>query len=198
MLNPSFVYVGNAIALAGTISYMRDTYRGATIPNRVSWLMWGIATTLVGIAEVSQGVGLPALMGFVFGAMDLTVFGISFLSRHGTWDLEVFDIACGISAVLGLIVWALSANGTLALIAFLVADGLASLPTLWKSWRSPESETALGYASAGLCGLITAATIKHWTFTSAAFPLWIGIVNGAIVFLVKSKIGRRLKGTSAK
>ena len=41
MINVHFVIVGAVLGLTGAAFYIRDTLRGITHPNRVSWLLWG-------------------------------------------------------------------------------------------------------------------------------------------------------------
>jgi len=60
MINVDFVIVGTAMGLTGSASYIRDTLRGVTHPNRVSWLLWGAAPMLAFAVEVRSLRALPA------------------------------------------------------------------------------------------------------------------------------------------
>jgi hypothetical protein len=193
MLSVNFVFLGGAMAFAGCLSYARDTLRGVAKPNRVSWLLWGVATMLVAIAQIHEGVGLQWTMSFAIGLGDLLVFASSFISRNGVWRLGRFDIACGGASVLGLVMWALSSNTTIALAAFIIADALACIPTLTKSWAVPHSETLSTYATAGASGLITLMTVKVWSSGTVAFPIWIASINVVFILLIGMKIGTRFR-----
>jgi hypothetical protein len=57
-----------------TAVYLRDTLRGTTKPNRVTWLLWAVAPLLAAAVELSEGVGLRALPTFMVGFMPLLVF----------------------------------------------------------------------------------------------------------------------------
>lgn len=194
MLNAKFVFLGGGIAFAGCLSYARDTLRGDAQPNRVSWLLWAVATMLVTVAEIRQGVGLQWLMSFAIGLGDLFVFAASFVSRNGVWRLGRFDIACGGASILGLVVWGLTSNDTVALVAFIVADALACIPTLTKSWSAPLTETLSTYAAAGASALITLMTVKVWSSGAIAFPIWIAAVNVVFLLLIGTRIGARFRG----
>ena len=67
MINPNFVFLGAAFSIIGALSYARDTIRGVTKPNRVSWLLWTIAPLLAFAVELRQGVGLQSVMTFAVG-----------------------------------------------------------------------------------------------------------------------------------
>lgn len=196
MLSVDFVFVGSAIAFVGDLSYVRDTVRGLVQPNRVSWLLWGIATTLVGVAEIRQGVGLQWVLSFAIGLGDLLIFAASFVRGNGVWRLEKFDIACGVASALGLVVWALTVNNTIALAAFITADALATIPTLTKSWTAPHSESLAAYATAAVSGLLTLTTVKVWSSGAVAFPIWIASINVVLIFLISTKIGTRARNNS--
>src|SRR5690348_16544499 len=43
VISVNWVYVGSAIGALGTAVYLRDTLRGTTKPNRVTWLLWAVA-----------------------------------------------------------------------------------------------------------------------------------------------------------
>lgn len=193
MLSANFIFLGSALAFVGDLSYVRDTIRALAQPNRVSWLLWGIATTLAGVAQIRQGVGLQWIMSFAIGLGDLLIFAASFVRPHGVWRLGKFDVACGIASALGLVVWVLTANNTFALMAFISADALASIPTLTKSWTAPQSESLSAYATAAASGLLTLATVKVWSSGAVAFPIWVASINLVLIFLIRTKIGTRLR-----
>jgi len=198
VLNESFVYVGIVIPFLGDGFYIRDTIKGLTQPNRVSWLMWGIATSLVGFAQIRQGVVLPCLLSFAIGLGDLLVFGVSFIRGNGVWKLGPFDLACGIASALGLIVWAASSNNTAALIAFVVADAFATIPTLMKSWLAPQSETTAVYLASVVSSAMVLATVLVWTSAAVAFALWLAAINFLLVILISSRIGPRVRASLSR
>ena len=47
MLDVHFVILGAAIGAVGQTLYVRDTVRGETQPNRVTWLLWAIVPVMV-------------------------------------------------------------------------------------------------------------------------------------------------------
>ena len=41
VIDPRFVYLAVALSAFGAYGYIRDTLRGDTAPNRVTWSLWG-------------------------------------------------------------------------------------------------------------------------------------------------------------
>ena len=148
MINENWIYLGTAIGAAGAAVYLRDTLRGTTKPNRVTWLLWAVAPLLATAVELDEGVGLRALPTFMVGFMPLLIFIASFHNSAAVWKVRRIDYACGVVSVVGTVVWLVTRNGVLAISAAIAADFLAGVPTLMKSWTHPETETVHSYIGA--------------------------------------------------
>jgi len=193
VISENWIYVGTAIGALGTAVYLRDTLRGTTKPNRVTWLLWAVAPLLAAAVELSGGVGLRALPTFMVGFMPLLVFVASFHNAASVWKVRRIDYACGAMSVVGTVVWLVTRNGVLAISAAIAADFLAGVPTVMKSWTHPETETVYSYAGAVVSMVILLLTIQHWTFEVAAFPLFIACMASVEVVLVGFEPGPRLR-----
>ena len=198
MISENWIYLGTAIGALGTAAYLRDTLRGTTKPNRVTWLLWAIAPLLAAAVEFDEGVGLRALPTFMVGFMPLLVFAASFVNADSVWRIRRFDYACGAVSVLGTVVWLVTRNGVLAITAAIAADFMAGLPTVHKSWTHPETETVHSYTGAAISMAIVLLTIDHWTFEVAAFPIFIVCMASVMVFLVGLEPGPRLRRARAR
>ena len=198
MISVNWVYLGSAIGALGTAVYLRDTLRGTTKPNRVTWLLWAVAPLLASAVELDEGVGLRTLPTFMVGFMPLLVFVGSFHNRESVWRIRRIDYACGVMSVVGTVVWLVTRNGVLAISAAIAADFLAGVPTLMKSWTHPETETVYTYIGAVLSMVILLLTIDHWTFDVAAFPIFIVVVASVEVFLVGFEPGPRWRASRGR
>jgi hypothetical protein len=196
VISVNWVYLGSAIGALGTAVYLRDTLRGTTKPNRVTWLLWAVAPLLATAVELDEGVGLRALPTFMIGFMPLLVFIGSFHNPTSMWKIRRIDYACGVMSVVGTVVWLVTRNGVLGISAAIAADFLAGIPTLMKSWTHPETETVHSYVGAVVSMIILLLTIDRWTFEVAAFPVFIVIMGSVEVFLVGGKPGPRWRSRS--
>jgi hypothetical protein len=155
MLDPHFVILGALLSLGGGLNYAISTLKGKTKPNRVTWVLWTLAPLIAFAAELNKGVGLQSLMTFMVGFMPLVVVIASFLNKKAVWKITRFDIICGSLSLLGLGLWLLTREGNLAIVFGIMADGLAALPTITKSFHYPETETASPFWTGGTNALIT-------------------------------------------
>jgi hypothetical protein len=200
MINQNFVIVGAIIAAAGSLSYLIDTLKGKVKPNRVSFLLWSLAPLIAFFAEVKQGVGIQSLMTFIVGFLPLTIFIASFVNKKAVWNLTGFDLMCGALSIVGLVLWFITKSGNIAIIFSILADGLAAMPTVVKSFNYPETESAWPYFSSTISAILTLLTIKVWNIANIGFPLYIVLITLVIFALVQFKLGKQIRlmlGTTA-
>ena len=190
MINQNFVILGAIIAAIGSLSYLIDTVKGKVKPNKVSFLLWSLAPLIAFVAELKQGVGLQALMTFVVGFLPLTIFIASFFNKKSEWKLTRFDLTCGVLSLIGLVLWYLTKSGNVAIVFSILADGLASLPTVVKSFNFPETESAWPYFASAISATITLLTVQVWDLATVGFPIYILIVTLVISTLVQFKLGK--------
>lgn len=175
------VFAGMIISLIGISSYIKEMLKGNVKPNRVSWLMWSIAPLIATFAALSSGVALSVIPVFMAGFGPLLVFIISLFKKEAYWKLQRFDYYCGSLSALALILWVITKEPIIAIVFSLASDLLASIPTLLKSYKNPETESS----SAFLGGLLSAATsffaIEKWNFPSLAFPIYLVLMNILII-----------------
>ena len=193
VISVQFVYLGAVIGAVGTGIYLRDTLRGTTQPNRVTWCLWAVAPLLAAAAEFHAGVGLRTLTTFTIGFMPLLVFVASFHNPAAVWKIRRIDYVCGAFSLAGTVAWLVTENGVIAIAAAIVADFLAGVPTVMKSWTNPDSETVTTYVGAAINSGILLLTIVHWTFDVAAFPAFIFVFASVQAVFVGLRPGPRFR-----
>lgn len=192
MLNENFVIVGALFQLIGAFPYIKDTVQGKIQPNKVSWFLWCIAPLIATAAELSQGVGILSLTTFIVGFVPLLVFTASFFNKKAEWKITKFDLLCGLLSLGGLTLWYVTKLGNVAIFFSILADFLASLPTILKSYTNPESESDSVYLWGLANPIIALFVIKQWSFQNFGFPLYLLIDSVIIAFLIRTKIGKKL------
>ncbi len=195
MIDPRFVYLAAALSVYGVAGYLRDTWRGTTAPHRVSWGLWAVVGLLGFVDELQQHVGQAAVMTLFYGLIPTMVVVASFLNPRSVWRVGPFDVFCGALSIVGIVAWAVVHQSTVALVAFVLADQVAGLPTLRKSWIAPESESPKVFALGVLNSAITLATLTRWTTAGALFPATIMVFDAAVAVLVAGRLGPRWRGS---
>jgi hypothetical protein len=101
---------------------------------------------------------------------------------------DYLDILCLVLCIGGVTVWLSSGQSLSGLLASIAADFIACIPSLYKTFRLPHTETITFYALdsiAGFCMLFSTS----FTLQAAPFPLYIATINGAYVTTI---IARRM------
>jgi len=197
MISDKFIILGVILNLWGCSVYARDTIRGDTKPNRVTWFLWSLAPLIAFAAERNKGVGLVSLMTLSIGLGPLIVLVASFLSKESYWKLYKTDYLCGFMSLLGLALWIIYSNANIAIIFSIGADIFAALPTIMKSYTHPETESVEAYWPTILNAGITLLAIDSWTVANYGFPIYTFVINVIFVALIQFRVGLRISGQSA-
>jgi hypothetical protein len=173
------------LPLAGFASYTRDTIRGRTQPNRVSWSVWAAAPLIAFFAELTAHAPPEiALVTLALGLGPLLVLIASAANRGAYWQLTRLDFACGSVSVLALALWSITRRGDVAVLLSIAADALAAAPTARKSWSHPESESPGTYMASGAGAAVTLLAVRPWSLAAAGFPAYIVAVCALITVLI--------------
>ena len=181
---PYLVFLGAVVGLVGIGFYIRDMVRGDVLPNRVSWLLWSIAPFIGTAAAISDGAMLEVLPVFMEGFCPLLVLIASFITKNAYWKSARGDYGCGVLSLLALVLWWATNSPEIAILFSMASDGFAAIPTLMKSWRFPDTESAAPFLAGLFCSLTSFAAVNAWHFSSVAFPIYLTLMNIALVVII--------------
>lgn len=176
------------ISVSGSFVYIKNTILGKTKPNRVSWFFWALAPLIGTAAAIYAGADIWATVRiFISGFLPLTVFVVSFFNPQSYWKLNKFDLMCGVFSVLALIVWGFANSPILAILLVAIGDGFACLPTIFKAWKYPETETGITFVASLVATIIILPSIPVWNIENSAFQIYLLLANTAIIFSIYRK-----------
>jgi hypothetical protein len=191
VIDPDFVFLGAALFVIGAAIYVRDTWRGRTAPNRVTWIIWGLEPLLTFATERQAHVGLASVMTLVLGLIPVIVLVASLHDSASVWRIGRFDIVCGVISAVGFGVWIVSDRPTVGLVSFVAADAVAAVPTLRKAATHPRSESPWNYLAGAIFSGITLLTLTTYTTAGGLFPTSVLVMNTTIWLLVMTRVGPR-------
>jgi len=179
------VVVSAILSLSGAFAYIRDMLRAKSKPNLVTWGLWGFAPLIATGAALSAEADLWATVRiFMSGFGPILIFVSAFFIAGSYWKLSMSDYACGFLSLVALGVWLLADSPVLAILFAAIADLLASLPTIIKAWKHPETETFYTYFIGLFTASIVIPAIPVWNIENAAFQIYLLMVNTALCFIV--------------
>lgn len=179
------VIISAAISFSGAAVYIRDMIRGKSKPNLVTWGLWAFAPLIATGAALSANADLWATVRiFAAGFSPLLVFLAAFFVKRGFWKLSKFDYVCGGLSLVALGVWIVADSPILAILLAAIADLFATLPTILKAWKYPETETLYTYFVGIIAASIIFPAIPIWNIENAAFQIYLLFANASLFFIV--------------
>ena len=121
------------------------------------------------------------------GFTPLLIFIASFVNKNSYWQTTKFDIACGFISIIAIVFWIIFGSYELAVLFAVFADLAASLPTIIKAWKFPETETVTVFITSLIVGLITLPSIPRFTIIDSSFQLYLVAVNLILIFAILRK-----------
>ena len=185
MLPTYFLAAAMALRLAGEARYFVAVVRGRVHPNPVSWFCWGLAPLVAFAAQMSNGLRPTEWMTLVLALGPIAVVTAAVVKGGIRSRLNRFDLACGASALVGLVAWQVTNRPAVALLFSILADLIAAMPTLRNAYRRPFDEYAPTYLMSSVAMAITLLTVHHWRPGIVALPLYTLAVNAALYAVIK-------------
>jgi hypothetical protein len=187
MIPDWIIYFTFPISLFGVFHLIRDILKGKTKPNLVTWFLWALAPLIGSFLQLKAGAGLSSLPVFLAGFFPVIIFILALLKHNAYWKITTFDIFCGIFSLVALLLWLMTHNAALSIIFAILSDALASIPTLIKSWKFPETETALGYLPGIINNILGLLLIRSWEFSIYSFGVYFIILNTTLILFIERK-----------
>ena len=172
------------ISLAAYVPYILSILRKETKPNRASWIIWAIVSTIIALSyrEAGASYAFLAPVGYVIGSTIVFILSI----RHGVGGWTPFDRKCLIGAAISLVVWRIFDSPMSALLINLFINLLGTLPTARKAWYQPETEDKVFWILVSLGSIVNLFAVENWTFSMAVYPVsmvfLIGIVTVPVLW----------------
>jgi hypothetical protein len=169
------------------IPYYRDILKGKTHPHVYSWSLWGLLTVLLVALQIKGGAG-PAT--WVTAAAGLLCLGVVILGlKNGKKDITRSDTIIAILSLIAMGFWLVANQPVISIILVIIADGLAFIPTVRKSWHQPYTETLSLYVTNALRFFLALAAVQAYTFLSTSWILFWATGNAlfSIMLYVRRK-----------
>jgi hypothetical protein len=175
------------LTFAAYVPYYRDILKGKIHPHVYSWSLWGLLTVLLVALQIKGGAGAAI---WVTAAAGLLCIGVVVLSlKRGKKDITISDRIVAILSLIAIGFWLVVNQPIVSVILVIIADMLAFIPTVRKSWNKPYSETLSLYVTNTIRFSLALLAVETYTFLSSAWIIaWI-IGNGlfSMMLIVRRK-----------
>ena len=173
------------------IPYYRDILNHKTHPHIYSWSLWALLGVLIVALQIKGGAGIATL---VTAAAGLLCIGVVILSlKHGKRDITIFDTIVAILGLIAIGFWLIADQPVVSIILVVVADYLAFIPTVRKSWNKPYSETFSLYATNTLRFSLALLAVETYSILSSLWLVAWVIGNALFCFMLLARRNRVAK-----
>jgi hypothetical protein len=182
--------LAGVIQVASIIPYVKSMLHGTTRPSVVTNILWTIIQIIVFAAQLSAGASwsIIIIIALIFNSSLVTVLCFK---GYGYKKYGPIDIICFLLAILAIVLWQLTNDPTIAIILSIIADFIATLPTLIKTYRDPHSESVFPWALTLVGSALGALSSTKIDFANLAFPVYMLFVDSSITGF--AFFGRRRK-----
>lgn len=109
--------------------------------------------------------------------------------KNGKRDITQSDTVVAILSLIAIAFWWFADQPIISMILVIIADGLAFIPTVRKSWTQPYSETLSLYVTNALRFFLALAAVQSYTFLSVSWTFFWALLNA--LFSVMLIVRRR-------
>lgn len=181
--------VSGAIFTLAFIPYIRAIWRtrhlppktpGKAEPSKTSWIIWvSLDTIALAGMYVERAQNYQILSAVVLGWV------VVFLAiKYGTSEWTRFDKINLSGAMLGVALWYVFRNATIAIVISMAVVFTGSFTTFEKAWKHPENEDKLAWFLFWLSCLPMMAAIPEWTLASATQPVTYLVIESIMIYLL--------------
>lgn len=176
------VVIAVLLAMIGNVPYLRDVITNKIQPHPYTWLVWSIVSAITFFGQVVKGGGLGSIPTGVAEAFTIIIFLFSL--RYGFRTIAKRDTYFLIAALAGLIPWIITNDPTLSVVTVVGIDLIAFVPTLRKTWHSPQTETPVLYAMNVFRHVLTLGALDAYNIATTLHSVTMIITNTCMTLLI--------------
>lgn len=188
-MKESLAIIASILAIVGNISYLRDTFKGKIVPHPYTWFIWSIVSLVTFFGQLQKGAGIGALPTGVAEVFTIIIFIYSLkgIFQKTAGPIRKIDTVFLITALLGLIPWALTKDPTISVIVVVCIDLVAFIPTLRKTWTHPETERPLLYEMNVTRHILTLFSLQTYNIATTLHSIAMICTNTLMTVFIRRK-----------
>lgn len=163
--------------------YIKGILRGSVKPHVFSWLIWGISTAVVFLAQLQDKGGVGA---WPTGISAGITFYIAWLAYRRRADISITaaDRVFLSTALLSLPLWYFTADPLWTVIIITTVDLLGFGPTVRKAYVVPHSESLAFFSLFVVRNALALLALEHYSLTTVLFHAAVGAACLLLIILI--------------
>ena len=166
--------------LVAFLPYVWAIISGSADPSPISWGIWASVDTLALLAMRKKQAPIGQISGAVIGASIVTILALI----YGTPTMGSIEWVSVIGAVVGIVLWQVSGNATLAIISSQIATFIGAFPTFAHGYNNPAKEDPVAWTIWLVSCVCALLAVRKWNLEEALQPLNFTAIEAIMVTLV--------------
>ncbi|HHJ17283.1 MAG TPA: hypothetical protein ENJ80_11360 [Gammaproteobacteria bacterium] len=171
------------VTFAAFLPYIRSILKGATRPHVFSWVIWGVTTFVVFLAQLADSGGAGAWPIGVSGGITMYIAFLAYVKRADV-SITVTDRVFFVSAMLSLPFWYFTNDPLWAVVILTTVDVLGFGPTIRKTYFHPYSESLTFFSLFTVRNIIVILALENYSVATVLFPAVIAVACMSLIAMV--------------
>ncbi len=186
MIERYFGYLSGVLAFLFYWRIIRSIIRGETRPSRSSWIIWTVNDILLLGSSFAVGVRNSIWLPLVYASCSALCLLLCF--KHDKKPFSYLDLTCLTISVLAWLIWCYFNSPLTALILGVSVNTLGTVPTLYKLYLDPQSESSSIWGIIVLAAVAQLFALEHYTLALLLFPVNTLLLSALILSLSLRRI----------
>jgi len=177
-----FLVLSTVISLSAYFVGIRFIFKGSFRPQRITWFLMAVISALFVATLLAQGDRNAVWLASAIFVGNFLIFLLSI--KNGIGGKSKSDMVVLLVVVISLLVWYITKNPLLALVMSIIADFIAFLPTMIKSWFLPWTEEWMFYVFGIVSSFLNLLSLSVFNFEKSIFLIYFLLSNIALVLII--------------
>jgi hypothetical protein len=152
----------------GYVPYIGGILKHVVKPQRMTWGIWTILTTIAAVNQIQNGGSFSSL----FFASTAILVTITFLLslRYGMGGASKLDLVCLCLSLILFAYWVIEKDTRISTLIAVAIDLIAATPTVVKTYKKPETEIYTQWVLAAVGGLLSILAVPRLVWALMIYP----------------------------
>lgn len=178
MVQIFFAVFASAFVLIGYVLYIRDILKHGVKPHQYTFGIWTLLAVVLTINQFRNGGGASTLF-FVTTLIFLAVIFLLSL-KYGERGSSNLDRICLVLSLALFVYWLITLDSEYSTYIATGIDVIAVLPTIYKTYLRPKTETYLPWMLSSVAAFLTILSLPNYRLVILIYPLYVLIADSAI------------------
>lgn len=171
------------LSIWAMLPYIISIHQGKIKPHAFSWIIWGVTTCIVGLAQWTNQGGAGS-WSIIFSGLLTFYIAILAMIQKSDSSATKSDLIFFCVAIASIPIWALTKSPLYSVLLLSTIDVLGYGPTIRKSFENPYEESLSLFVILSVRNIFATIALEHYSLTTMFFPLITLAANLILIAII--------------